>query len=226
MRTTSSSAAKKPASGRKDHKWRPGGTLGRNNSAKRSGGAHAGRGGSKAGPRRVGTAQSRQGRVPEWAGIQSDDEPGGEDDGEEDEVELTGREGGSSPEPMEEEDAPAVAAAPAGAKAKPQRKKASGPGKQKKVFVEEKGDLMALVASIAGKEEAKTKAKLRKTKQRPSKPAPAPKQQVNPAKQKQLDAARAVVAARSKAKKDKQKADTAPKPAPAAAEGKKRVSFA
>ncbi|GAA5829704.1 hypothetical protein JCM11251_000255 [Rhodosporidiobolus azoricus] len=227
MRTQSASAGAKRSG---DARWRPGGTLGKHNSAKRGGsrrgGGAAGRDGYKADSRVGETEPRRKDKEVEWSGIPSEEVNSGDED--EKEVELSGGEDDEADPAMEEDDEPVAAPATAGSKGpKHRKKKASGPGKQKKVFVEEKSDLLSLVASIAGQHEAKTRAKLQKTKQRPAKAPPVPKDQVNPAKQKQLDAARAVVAARTKAKKDQQKVDSAPKPALApASEGKKRVSFA
>ncbi|GAA6058454.1 hypothetical protein JCM3770_005088 [Rhodotorula araucariae] len=117
--------------------------------------------------------------------------------------------------------------APTEGKGRPVPRKAGGTGKKRKVFVEEKNDLLSLATSITGQVEAKKQERLHRAKNKPAVPAKADKNALSEAKQRQLAAARAVVAARSKVNKEKRKAATTPKPvAPAPAGGKKKVSFA
>ncbi|BGP14109.1 hypothetical protein JCM10213_002406 [Rhodosporidiobolus nylandii] len=223
------SAPSKPAS---DKRFRPGGTLGKQNQSAagraryKDGGRGAptgrsARGAAKAAALEKAAEQARRKELnAEWTGIATEDE--GEEQVDE------GAENDDSAASEDEDFVPPQASSAAGALGKKPGRKAGGTGKKGKVFVEEKNDLLSLVASITGATEAKNKAKLNKAKTKPAKPAPPPPNQPSDARKKQLDAARAVVAARSKANKDKKKAASAPKPAaPASSDGaKKRVSFA
>ncbi|GJN88342.1 hypothetical protein Rhopal_001307-T1 [Rhodotorula paludigena] len=176
-----------------------------------------------AGRSRTGGAQGSKGAVdkpPRVAEADKDDELNDGDEEMDGEEEWTGVV--SSPAPEEVPAAPQTAVKGKG-KA---RKKAGGPGKQPKTFVEEKSDLLSLAAAITGQAEEKAKAKLERAKNKPARPVVTGKKEPSDAKQKQLAAARAVVSARAKAKKNKHKAAAAPPPAAPTAGAKKRVSFA
>ncbi|GAA5914103.1 hypothetical protein JCM8208_005141 [Rhodotorula glutinis] len=225
-------ATKKPRAAT-DKPYRRGVTLGK---AMRRGkldkGGAGGGGAAGAGPQQQGKAGATgakgkgKGRAPAPRAadeLESDEEeePVGGEDGE----------AAQGAEPLEEgseDEEPAAEPSPAASNKRRVPRKAGGPGKKQKVFVEEKSDLLSLAASISGQAEAKKQERLGKAKNKPVAPAKKTGKEPSEAKQKQLAAARAIVAARSKANKESKKAAAAPKPAaPAPVDGaRKRVSFA
>ncbi|KAK4058605.1 hypothetical protein OIO90_000049 [Microbotryomycetes sp. JL221] len=108
-------------------------------------------------------------------------------------------------------------------------------GKKPKVFVEDKNEMLSLIAGIAADKESRVKAKVDRAKQPHKHKARAASHESDALKkQRQLDKAKAVVAARQRAKKD-QSRQTSKLPIDAAASDKaanggrqerKRVSFA
>ncbi|GAA5931591.1 uncharacterized protein JCM15063_001511 [Sporobolomyces koalae] len=220
MSNQGSTNARKPGS-RTDKNWRPGKTLGKQNSqeirkSKKQRQQHDPSGA------RLGTGKTRA--VDDDEATESSLAQRKRSRQEDDDVDQDGDEPALAE--SDEDEAGTIATKPLIVnKGKRQNRKTGGTGKKQKVFVEAKNDMLNLAALITGETEEKSKAKLDRVKQRPA-PAPAKDPKVpSKARQQQMDAARKVVTQRNKQKKENKIAEQAPPP-PKLDDGKKRVSFA